>query len=364
MRVRAFAIYGFFLLLFAVAADCVLGKLSMRAGDRSFRVAHPFYHHTLLPNQSATPLWGGRRYTMHTNSIGFRDEEATQIDPQSPVQRTLLIGDSMVEGLGMEYSNTVAGLLAARGRARGVEVLNAASVSYSPKLYDLKTRWLVEHEKLAFQRLIVFLDISDIQDETNYEAFVPRERIGWLAAGAAWWRRHALSWQIVERFALGRSGIDNRFKRDADIHVWMDSVDAYRNATSNPEAGRWEWTYDDAVYAAWGARGLALAEANMSRLAAFCREHGIEMTLVVYPSPFQIFANDLDSRQVKAWKVFSERERVGFVNLFPAFIDARVAGPDLVYQRYFIPDDVHWNEAGNALVADWIDAAAIGPRQP
>jgi hypothetical protein len=318
----------------------------------------------LLSNQSTTTSWGGRSYAMRTNSLGFRDEEPRQIDRSAHGSRTLLIGDSMLEGLGVEYPSSAAGLLAARGRARGVEVLNAATVSYSPKLYDLKVRWLVEQQELAFQRLVVFIDISDVQDEIHYEAFVPTDSSGWLATATAWWKRHSLSRHFVDRFVLGNTGIDNRFNRNADVHVWLASVDAYRDPAANSEAGRWEWTYDDRVYAQWGARGLALAEASMLRLIDFCRERGIEVIIAVYPSPFQIFTNDLESRQVAAWQTFCEREKVGFVNLFPAFIDATLGGPDAVYDRFFIPDDVHWNEAGNARVADQMEAAVLGPGRP
>lgn len=341
------------------ALDAAFGALAAPP-DRSFRAAHPYYHHGLRPLRSAETVWGGRRYELHTNSLGLRDGANTAVEQRPRDRRTVLIGDSMLEGLGVAYERTVAGILAARGRERGVEVLNAGVVSYSPKLYELRTRWLVEREGLELQRLVVFLDVSDVQDEVHYEAFVPRGEYGFGEAGLAWWRGHSLVAQLVRRFGAERAEIDNRFERDAEIDVWMRTVDAYRHATGNPDAGRWEWTYDDDAYRRFGERGLALAEAHMAALAAFTRERGIELALVVYPSPYQVLVNELESRHVSFWKRFCAREGVELLNLFPAFVDP-LRAPLETYARYFIPDDVHWSEAGHAFVAELVADTVLGP---
>lgn len=351
--------YAFALLLFAVVADAVLGSFAQRTGQRSFRVAHRYYHHGLRPHSRAEAVWGGRRYEVQTDSLGFRAAADREIARRPAGRRVVLIGDSMIEGLGVAWEDTAAGRLAARGRERNVEVLNAAVVSYSPKLYELRTRWLVEHDRVEFERLVVFVDVSDIHDEVHYEAFVPRDDAG--AALLAAWRARSLGWQLLERFAFERRAIDNRFRRDAEIDVWMRTVDAYRDAKGNPDAGRWEWTYDEAAFRAWGERGLTLAGEHMTALARFCREHAIELAIVVYPSPYQIFANERAGRQVVFWRELCEREQLAFVDLFPAFVDPPRTEPLAVYARYFIPDDVHWSEAGHALVADRVEEAVLGP---
>lgn len=359
-RASAGLLYAGFLLVFFAGLDLAVGRLAPASVDRSFRVAHPYYHHGLRPDASAETSWGGRPYAMRTNSLGFRDDAAVAIDPTPHGRRVVLLGDSMIEGLGVAYADTVAGILAARGRPHDVEVLNAGVVSYSPKLYDLKTRWLVEREGLRFDALVVFVDISDVQDEVRYEAFVPQPEAGAMARVRSWWRRHSLVAQLADRFFAAERPIDNRFRRDAQIDVWLATLPT-SGATSNSDAGRWEWTYDDALFDAWGRKGLELAATHMAELAAFCREHQIALTIAVYPGPFQIFANEREGRQNRFWREFCAREQIGFIDLFPAFIDpATYPGPDVVYERFFIPDDVHWNEAGHALVADRIEAAVLG----
>lgn len=353
------AYVGFLLACFALL-DVAFGAFAQSESDQSFRVAHPYYHHGLRPDRSAETNWGPRRYAMHTDSLGFRDESERNVERAATGRRVVLLGDSMIEGLGVDYAATAAGLLAARGRSRGVEVLNAAVVSYSPKLYDLKTRWLVEQEGVTFDALVVFVDISDVQDEVRYESFVPQQQTTAIARAGSWWRQHSLVARLADRFLVAEKPIDNTFRRDAEIDVWLATL-PMSGATSNSDAGRWEWTYDDALFDAWGRKGLELAASHMADLAAFCREHQIALTIAVYPGPFQIFANEREGRQNRFWREFCEREKVGFVDLFPAFIDpATYPGPDAVYARFFIPDDVHWNEAGHALVADRMEAAVLG----
>lgn len=355
-QLRSALAYVVFLVAISIGLDLAVGSFAASRAA-SFRAPHPYYHHGLLPNRRAETSWGGRPYAMRTDSLGFRDADEARIEPRAAGRRTVLIGDSMVEGLGVAWERTAAGLLAARGRSRGVEVLNAAVLSYSPRLYELRTRWLVEREGLELQRLVVFLDVSDVHDEILYESFVPRETAPLRDA----WAARSLLARLVRRYDPARARIDNRFRRDAEVDVWMRSVDAYRAADGNPDAGRWEWTYDEAAFRAWGERGLGLAEKHMAALAAFCRERAIELAVVVFPSPYQILANERAGRQVEFWERFCARERTTFVNLFPAFVDPGRRDPLATYDRYFLPDDVHWNESGHAFVADLVETAVLGP---
>ena len=357
-RLRSALAYAGFLLSFTVLLDLALGSFAA-ARDPSFRTAHPYYHHGLRPDRLAMTSWGGRAYTLRTDSHGFRGA-AHDAPLRANGPRIVLIGDSMIEGVGVAFERTAAGLLAERGRARGIEVLNAAVVSYSPKLYELRTRWLVEREGLALSRLVVFLDVSDVHDETLYESFVPRAEPDWRDA----WRGRSLVIQLAQRLDPARARIENRFRRDAEIDRWLSTVDAYRSERGDLEKGRWEWTYDETAWRAFGERGLALAEKHMAALAAFCREHSIELVVVVYPSPYQIFANERESRHTAFWRRFCEHERVAFVDLFPAFVDAERRAPLDTYDRYFIPDDVHWNEIGHAFVADLVESAVLGSPEP
>ena len=104
------------------------------------------------------------------------------------------MGDSFVEGLGLDYDETFVGLVDSmlREGERAIETLNAGVVSYSPKLYYLKLKGLVD-SGLKIDQAIVFVDISDIQDEIVYEQFRPRVPVDWAIRLANIFERNTLS---------------------------------------------------------------------------------------------------------------------------------------------------------------------------
>ena len=88
----------------------------------------------------------------------------------------------------------------------------------------------------------------------------------------------------------------------------------------------------------------------MTEVQKLCAQHGIRLTIVIYPSPYQLTSGNLAGIPVTFWRAFAEEHRIGFLNLFPAFIGSEP--PEIVYPKYFIKGDIHWNEAGNRHVAE------------
>lgn len=350
------AICVFSLLLFA-AIDLALGSFVIKDPQSSFRSAHPYYHHALRADQNRLTHWGGHRYRMITNSLALRDSETRDVPLRSDATRVLIIGDSMIEGLGVKYEKTVAGRLQERWAPKGIEVLNAAVVSYSPHLYYLKIRYLLEEVGLHFDHAIVCIDISDIQDETFYENFQPANA---SFSPSDWWHQHSLLARVAALNSAEGPKQSNRFRTDAEVNVWMEATDAYQTG-SDPEIGRWEWTIDDALYQQWGKKGLELASQHMLQLKDLCQNHAVDLSVVIYPSPTQIYANDKDSRQREFWRGFCDETKIPLIDLFPTFIDHTVAGPDEIYQRYYLPGDTHWSPSGHGLVAEIIDRT-VGPK--
>ena len=63
------------------------------------------------------------------------------------------------------------GIISEEFSKKGIEVLNAAVASYSPSIYFRKTKYLIEDIGLDFDEVIVFTDVSDVQDEAYYYDF-------------------------------------------------------------------------------------------------------------------------------------------------------------------------------------------------
>jgi lysophospholipase L1-like esterase len=338
-------------IVFFLAMDLSAGAFLIPADPAGFRRPHHYYHHGLAPNRSQRTIWEDRVIPEYTNSLGFLDTAVRDVPLVAGGRRVLLMGDSVTEGFGVAFDQSFAGILAAELAAEGIEVLNAAVLSYSPKLYYLKTKYLIEEVGLGFDALYVLIDISDVQDEFIYEAFEPQaydpfDTIAFRIQKLL--KTRSFAYYAIANLAQQVGGAAHF---SVGVHNWVEELESY--AEDRPGFGdvRKYWTVDAAVFEKWGERGLRLAAENMQRLVRLCKAHGIEMTIVVYPWPTQVRERDVDSIQARFWESFTRHFGIRFINLFPTFIRDGT-DPEEVIARYYFPDDPHWNRAGHRLVAD------------
>jgi hypothetical protein len=311
-----------------------------------------YYHHDLKKSFKLDRNVQGRKYTIYTNSLGFIDKSNRTVALKSDKYRILFMGDSFTEGSGYPYEQTFIGLIESRTDPSKVELLDAGVRSYSPKLYYLKTEYLLEKLGLKFDYLVVLVDVSDIQDEIAYENYVPGDTSYYLAKADVFMKERFLSYRNIAENLLGEALAKMRqrlFGSDDMIHTWASRRDLWAD-TLDYVKERDAWLNDENVYEKWGKRGIELAEKNMDLLYKLCKRHKIPMTIVVYPWPSQVARGELISKQVSIWKNFAEKRQIDFVNCFSYFID-QAKGADNV-RKYFLPGDVHWNDQGHILMAD------------
>jgi hypothetical protein len=345
----------FTVVFFVLILDVLAGAIFIPTDRHSFRCSSPYYHHDFLPNQNVETMWGDRKYNVFTNSLGFRDKSAREIPLASKQKRILFIGDSYLEGMGVPFEDSVVGILGESLKAEGIEVLNAAAVSYSPKLYFLKTRHLIEQKHLDFDELYVFIDISDPHDEIIYKYWEPGG--GAFAASLRaldkFFERHSFVYNYcVTGLRLTREkAIHNAFpaENSADARFWVQDLKEYLRRP-DPEKDRFLWPNKKSAWDEWGREGLSLCERYMLEIRKLCARHGIKLTIVIYPSPYQLTSNNLTGIPVTFWQAFAKECGIGFLNLFPSFIGNDP--PETVYGKYFIEGDGHWNAAGSRHVAE------------
>ncbi len=301
---------------------------------------HPYYHHDLKNNQKNPRTCKGRDFYVYTNSLGFKDSSRNKISLKPDRYRVLFIGDSFTEGTGYPYEKTFVGFVDRETDKGRIEILNAGVMSYSPKLYYLKTKYLLEKTKLEFNELYVFVDLTDIYDEIDYESFDPPQRA---------------IFKQLDIFLKNRLFIYNRLRNHFfKLSYWnkffqIVPPDQIFNSDMIGEE-RALWTYDEKAFQKWGKKGLLLSEQYMEKLFLLCKKYGIKMTVAVYPHPAHIKRRDLDSVQVRFWKKFTEKHGINFLNYFPDFINE--TDPDEVVAKYFISGDIHWNEEGHKVIAE------------
>ena len=325
---------------FYLIADLLLGRLFI---DRKEGIPSDVFHHGFRARFDDEIAWGKHRYRFVTNSLGLKDGSRRRVSKDAG-RRIVFVGDSFAEGIGVVYEETYAGIIDRTLRPRGWDVLNAGVRSYSPKLDYLKIRHLVEVRKIRIDELVVFIDLSDVQDETGYAAWTPaptplKPRL------QRWLLDNSVTYSFYVSFRQRMNPLP------PDIAQRVAAEEEHRMS----ERSRWD---EPAIFDRWGREGLRLAEENMGRLADLCKRHGIRMTIVVYPWKRHILARQASPLHVTAWARFSASRGLGFVNCYPDFL---AQPPEDVIRRYFIPGDEHWNAEGHALMArillrerDWL----------
>ena len=290
----------------------------------SLTIPNPYYHHDLRPHAQSTLSWGNQPYMVRTNALGFKDRGMREVALQSDRYRILFIGDSFTEGIGMPHEKTFVGLIEQDLEASRFEVFNAGVSSYSPRLYYLKVKHLVEEVGLRFDEVRVYIDISDVQDEVIYRNYAPSPL------------------SITKR-------LDHIFTRNVYVYYALKKSEKLFRAYDGFARERGNWTHNAEVFEDWGKEGLALAQENMNKLFQLCSMHGIKLTIAVYPWLNQIEQQDSTAKPVSAWKEFARERGITFVNYFPHFINETPAQE--IRDMYFIKNDRHWNERGHALIA-------------
>jgi hypothetical protein len=336
--------YKLFVVLFFLLTDFLMSR--MIVNETRFRIRHPYYHHGLREMVKEDAIWGSRRYEVYTNSMGFKDKSAREIPKKSDKRRVLFMGDSFVEGIGLPYEQTFIGILAAGDKAKEYEVYNAGVTSYSPKLYYLKTKYLLEASAFEFDELYVFVDISDIQDEIIYEAFDPGDDPLNPAVDTSSGKGNAFYKVELESY-LQNFSLIGRVVLVLKNHLFSKADAPLQDFYY---VQRDQWVYDDTVWDRWGRKGLDLAGQGMKQLVDICDAQKIKVTIVVYPWPSTIKEGRVDTRHTAYWRNFALQHNTGFVDINPTFLGMGTA--DEVIGNYFIDGDCHFNWDGHRIIAD------------
>jgi lysophospholipase L1-like esterase len=341
-----------------LAIDFVISRSALRYQiPAAYVIDDPRFHHTLAKNVCGFNTWGKARYEECTNSLGFRDSRIIKIRSSSEKKcRVVFIGDSFTEGYGLPWEKTFVGMFA--NHFKDIEVLNAGVVSYSPSIYLRKLEWLLD-QGVHFDHLVVYIDISDIQDEAAIYDFD--------SAGNVVNSRYSINMAAH----VGDSPADVQNVRTAPS--WLASVRAFvrsRFALTSYFYYRIIWSSkvadpgDDIIRAMWtvsedlpgygdmGVKGgIQKAVDNMTQLVALLRNRKIAFSVAVYPWPDQLRHDTVESRQVRIWQSWCQRNGCAlFINHFPDFFAMKDRND--WRNSLYIPGDSHFSERGAQLIAE------------
>ncbi len=235
------------------------------------------------------------------NSAGFRDDER-RVDG-SDLRRMVFLGDSLTFGWGVEQHDSFAHLLeTSLDEERPTEILNFGTGNYNT---TQEVELFVE-QGLAYQpdKVVVFYFINDAEP-------VPKKsRLAFLA-----------NFRIVTFYW-------SRMKQLAARLVPGQTFREYYAAL-----------YDD------DQPGWLETQAAFVRLAEVCRDHGIELKVVLLPELHALDEYPFE-REYRKVANFLRSQRIAVLDVTPAFAD--VSEPQSLWVS---PDDAHPNALAHRRIA-------------
>lgn len=346
-------------LLLCLLADFVCRKAYLAWENKpGGRIAHPIYHHSLRPNTSWIDRYGIYEAPYFSNSLGFRDGQIRDVPMESEQPRVVLVGDSFTDGVGVPWEETFAGILQKHLAPAGIEVLNAGCNSYTPILARIKLRYWMRDRGLRVDRVVLFLDLSDVKDDQFYEEdkegkarLIP---YGPFASSSGW------GTQVEEWSEISENLIEPNFvvlgALSRNLKIWARKLTrkelGKRGLFTNQAPPKWilEWEEYEGPERPVIEAGIKKLKANIGELARFLRERGVPLTLVVYPYPFHVEEGKADRAIQKIWSAWCAANGIDFIDLFPEFVGI---GPGAeTVKTYYLQGDCHWNAKGHERVAE------------
>ncbi|MGA8876672.1 MAG: hypothetical protein WB555_14145, partial [Candidatus Korobacteraceae bacterium] len=291
---------------------------------------------------------------------GFRDETVREVPLTDPRPRILMLGDSFTESMG-PWETSFVGRIAKRFPQ--YEILNGGVGGYSPSNY-LNTARIALSKGLEFDEAIVFIDMSDVQDEAALVHDVSDSGAVALAPE----QLHYQTWYSNLRNFASKYLVLTNYLWELAERTWVRLGFYHLDHGFNGnvfDLERSGWTYRKVVedkpfeegFAPLGVEaGIAKEKRKMDELYQDLAKRNIPISVVVYPWPATLIYDNLESREVRIWRDWCEGKCKRFVTAFPEFFAVKEqcpkSAPGCWYLKDYFFGDIHLSAEGNKIVAD------------
>lgn len=317
---------------------------------------HPYYNHGFKTKATGVRKFGPFQPIVYTNSLGLLDSRIRDVDSISNKRRILFIGDSFVEGVGLPYPKTFAGIIKDSIDSSRIEILNAGSAGYSPKLYFLRTKYLIEIQKIIPKEIFCFVDYSDFGDELVYEDFTPSYSKHFTGI-VSFLRRNSILFNayhlVAKQYFLRKSKTDPKGE-DVSLY-WVKTNNSFIYKYPDYIKVRHYWISDDSISEVTLSHAQNLATSNIDSLKNICDENKIKLHVVVYPPAQLLLVSEPHKSKLEIfWKNYCQSRNIDFINLCVFFFGKNAEEAAINKSKYYIKDNSHWNEEGHKIVAQKI----------
>jgi len=344
---KVISINLFLLILFLLIADFSTAFIRRRNNlERvSARQIHAFFHHGFIPNATFKHNWIPEQSLKEkVNRFGFRANISEKSVAKIQDYKTVLIGDSFAEGVGVENKKIIASLLP----KQFWPVANLGVMSHSPYLSRNRLDFYKERG-LSPKKIIHLIDPSDFQDELHYwkvEGFRPpknkfiKSLVGkindsYISSSFTWEAFLTISWLLNSE----------SFIRSIELYKYWDGSENYYRDRNPFKTDNEPFYYEEAKDRLLHQIELSIKNNSQSKYI-----------IVIYQWPPFINSSNFSNQLARFNNYKKELELIT-----SKFKNASICNADNanLNNSDFIDGDVHWNESGHKKIAAYISKKCL-----
>ena len=343
--------------------------------DLENRVPNKNYKYTFKKKSSFKSKYLDHEYTIKTNNLGFRDYEVRDLNKNS--YYTIVIGDSFVEGVALEYKDTLVAQLNKKIKNNNInnyEFLNAGVSSYSPYIYQRKVIGVIkENSWLKIDKVILLLDKSDVPDELYYFDSSQRPKYFPIEKGTYTFKynedffqdlKKGDLWRFISKqtttgsflkkvgdiIDLERRNIRDRYKlskklRKSFFKISTKQVKSFRSINTRSHIANY---FHGDLWETKGKESVDFSIENIIKLKNFLDIRNIELLVVLFPWPFEI-ANKIPRENYINYIVQKlMKKKINYLSAYEYFLKGDIYSN---ISENYIYNDMHFNKQGNKLLS-------------
>ena len=329
------------LLVFIIFTDLATAFIKRNSGSErvSGRQVNAYFHHGLIPNSTFKHNWvKGKEIIEKINKFGFRSNNSDLEVSSLKEYKTVLIGDSFAEGVGVLNSKIIPSLLP----TKLWPIANLGVISHTPYLSKSRLSYY-RSRGLNPKNIIHLVDPSDFQDELHYykiEGFRPP--YNFLSKALA---------NIV-----GDSFLSSTFTWEALLTVsWLmnsenliRSIDLYKYWGGRNNYYKDRYPFKESKEPSYFQESKERLISQLKLSVEANRDSNYIIVIYEWPPLFESYSSKRYQR-FELYKNELEKLTDQFENSF--LCDASKAN---LKKEDFIKDDVHWNENGHRKISNFI----------
>ena len=343
-----------------------------RSSDIKNRVYNKNYMYTFAKKKSFKSVYKDYEYIIHTNNLGFRDKKVRDIKRDNTY--IIVIGDSFVESVGLDYEETLVGHLNKKNKQEELEIdefLNAGVTSYSSYIYLKKIKNIFEENPwLKVKKVILLMDKSDIVDAPNFfnrPEFFPIIKdehsvkqkdlfIYDLKKGNFWrfYYKQTTTGAVLKkigdliedeaRYLRDKYKLSKKLKRNF-FKIPSNQINALRSVRTRSDISS---QFEGNTLKESSKKSIDFAFENFALIKKYLNNRNIDLLLVIFPWPYEIIEKNKRENYMNYILPKFKQNDIDYLSAYKPFLKG-----DLylnIFENY-IYNDIHFNSKGNELLS-------------